>query len=195
MSCYYTVTSGKGYFIFTLIEKYFVKCHKIKGPQSPQLSKSVWDVGNYAITKVDFLRRALIPCVHLPAEICPPILRSSDELCQLLDFLCCRIFLCIQRCGVQDVFPTSPGEHPVPRGTGARTAQPHCIARNFPVRKSPCPKPLRRWRCYLGPAWSESCWQVSFCRVQATSLSTAQFFHGKVLLPLVYCGVSSILYI
>lgn len=68
-------------------------------------------------------------------------------------FLVLSDFLCIQHRGLQDVFPASPAEHPVPRGTGARTAQPRCIARNFPVRKSPCPKPLRRWRCYLGPAW------------------------------------------
>lgn len=40
MSCYYTATSDKGYFISTLIEKYFVKCHKIKGSEKPSAQQT-----------------------------------------------------------------------------------------------------------------------------------------------------------
>lgn len=76
-------------------------------------------------------------------------------------------------------------------GTALSVSPVSLNGQEFPIRKSPCPKLLRRCRWYLCPAYRDSCWQVSFCRVQATTPSIAQLFDRNLLLPLMCCSVSS----
>lgn len=74
----------------------------------------------------------------------------------------------------------------------ARSVSPVSLnGQEFAIRKSPYPKLLRQCRWYLCPAYRDSCWQVSFCRVRVIALSTAQLFHRNLLLPLIYLSVSS----